>query len=354
MSHTLTIEPTGDTVEVAEGQTILDACLRQGVWLPHACGHGLCGTCKVEVSDGEVDHGDASAFALMDFERDDGKTLACTAKLLSDVTIEAELDDEPDARRIPVRDFTGTVVRLDDLTHDVKGVFIELPGDGIDFQAGQYINLSVPGIEGPRAFSLANPPSQPNLIELHVRLVPGGKATGWIHKTLKVGDTVRLAGPYGRFLVRKSAGLPMIFLAGGTGLSSPKAMILDLLEEGCTLPILLIHGVRSARDLYDDRLFAGLAAAHPNLTYVPVLSEPKAEDGWTGETGFVHEALQRRYDGLFAGRRAYLCGPPPMVEACIRTLMQGRLFERDIFTERFLTTADGDAGKVKSPVFRRL
>lgn len=354
MTHTLTIEPTGDTVEVDEGQTILDACLRQGIWLPHACGHGLCGTCKVEVADGDVDHGDASPFALMDFERDGGKTLACTATLMSDVTIEAELDDDPDARRIPVRDFTGTVVRLDDLTHDVKGVFIQLDGPGIEFQAGQYVNLTVPGVDGPRAFSLANPPSQPGLVELHVRLVPGGRATGYIHHDLAVGERLRLSGPYGRFLVRKSAEAPMIFLAGGTGLSSPKSMILDLLEEGCPHEMLLIHGVRTARDLYDRDLFTDLAARHPTLTYVPVLSQPGAEDGWDGETGFVHEALARRYGGVFAGRKAYLCGPPPMVEACIRTLMQGRLFERDIHTERFLTAGDADAAKVKSPVFRRL
>lgn len=354
MTHTLTIEPTGDTVAVAEGQTILDACLRQGVWLPHACGHGLCGSCKVEVVEGDVDHGDASGFALMDFERADGKTLACTARLLSDVTIEADIDEEPDAQRIPVRDFTGTVVRLDDLTHDVKGVTIELPGEGIAFQAGQYVNLTVPGADGPRAFSLASPPSQRNRIELHVRLVPGGKATGWIHRDLKVGDRLALSGPYGRFFVRKSAAVPMIFLAGGTGLSSPKSMILDLLEEGCTQPMVLIHGVRALHDLYDRALFEGLAAAHANLTYVPVLSDPQPGDDWQGETGFVHEALHRRFDGMFAGRKAYLCGPPPMVEACIRTLMQGRLFERDIHTERFLTAGDGDAGKLRSPVFRKI
>ncbi|HYH21541.1 MAG TPA: phenol 2-monooxygenase domain-containing protein [Azospirillum sp.] len=354
MSHTLTIEPTGDTVTVEDGQTILDACLRQGIWLPHACGHGLCGSCKVEVAEGEVDHGDASGFALMDFERDEGKTLACTARLCSDVTIEADIDEEPDARRIPVRDFTGTVVKLVDLTHDVKGVFIELPGDGIDFQAGQYVNLTVPGVDGPRAFSLANPPSQRNLVELHVRLVPGGKATTYIHQTLKVGDKLTLAGPYGRFFVRTSATAPMIFLAGGTGLSSPKSMILDLLEQGRTEPMVLIHGVRSARDLYDRDLFEGLAAEHPNLTYVPVLSDLQPGEAWDGEIGFVHEALQRHFDGMFAGRKAYLCGPPVMIEACIRTLMQGRLFERDIYTERFLTAGDGDAGKVRSPVFKRI
>ena len=80
-AHQLIIEPTGDVVDVGEGQTVLDACLRSGVYLPHACGHGLCGTCKTQVIDGEIDHGEASPFALMDFERDDGFILACTATL---------------------------------------------------------------------------------------------------------------------------------------------------------------------------------------------------------------------------------------------------------------------------------
>ncbi|HLN24891.1 MAG TPA: 2Fe-2S iron-sulfur cluster-binding protein, partial [Patescibacteria group bacterium] len=256
MTHTLTIEPNGETVEVAEGQTMLDACLRSGIWLPHACGHGLCGSCKVDVVEGDIDHGSASTFALMDFERSEGKTLACTAMCLSDVTIEADVDEDPDARRIPVRDFAGTVVGLTDLTHDVKGLTIRLPGDGLEFQAGQYVNLTLPGIEGARAFSVANAPQRRNLIELQIRRVPGGQATGYIHETLKLGDDITLSGPYGRFFVRKSSAAPMIFLAGGTGVSSPRAMILDLLSEGRSEPMVLIHGVRAARDLYDQALFA--------------------------------------------------------------------------------------------------
>lgn len=356
MSHTLTIEPLGEAIVVAEGQTILDACLRSGIWLPHACGHGRCGSCKVDVVEGEVDHAEASGFALMDFERDEGKTLACTARLLSDVTIEADIDEDPDARRVTVRDFDARVVRIDSLTHDIKGLHLALEEDGagMDFQAGQYINLHVPGVEGPRAFSLANPPSQNAMLELHVRQVPGGQATTYLHNRLMEGDRLRLSGPYGRFFVRKSAQLPLLFLAGGTGLSSPKSMILDLLEEGCVLPMTLVHGVRSLRDLYDDRVLLDLARQHPNFTYIPVLSEPKPEDNWAGETGFVHEAAIRAFSGLFEGLKAYLCGPPPMIEACIRALMQGRLFERDIYTEKFLTAADDGEGRVKSPVFRRL
>lgn len=353
MSYTLTIEPNGESVEVAEGQTLLDACLRSGVWLPHACGHGLCGTCKVEVLDGDFDHGDASSFALMDFERDEGKTLACTARCLSDVTIEADIDEDVDGRRIPVRDFSGSIAEIADLTHDVKGLTIRLD-QPMDFQAGQYINLTLPGIEGARAFSIANPPAEPTMLQLQIRLVPGGVATTYIHQRLKLGDSVTISGPYGRFYVRKSASDPMIFLAGGTGVSSPRSMILDLLAEGRQEPMVLFHGVRALRDLYDRELFESLASEHANFTYVPVLSAKEPGDDWAGETGFVHEAMSRHFDGMFAGRKAYICGPPPMVEACIRTLMQGRLFERDIFTERFLTASDAEGGKLRSPVFKRI
>ena len=352
MSYQLIIEPTGEEVEVEEGQNILDACLRAGIWMPHACCHGLCGTCKVEVLEGEVKIGDASSFALMDIERDEGKVLACCATLESDAVIEADIEEDPDARSIPVRDFDARVARLEKLTHDVMGVWLALEGEGIDFQAGQYINLHVPGVETPRAFSLANKPSEPNLIELHIRLVADGEATPIIHQDLKVGDAIRVTGPYGRFFVRKSRTSPMIFIAGGTGLSSPKSMILDLLEEQTQTPVTLFHGVRARQDLYDNELFESLARQHANFTYVPVLSQQNEGDDWSGETGFVHEAAQRHFNSDFSGNTAYLCGPPVMIEAAIRALMQGRLFEQDIFTERFLTK--GEDSRKRSPVFKRL
>lgn len=352
MGHDLTIEPLGETIHVEDGQTILDACLRVGIWLPHACGHGLCGTCKVDVVDGEVDHADASGFALMDFERSDGKTLACSAHLLSDVTIEAEIDEEPDQRRIAVADFTATVAAIDDLTHDVKGVRLALDGGEIDFQAGQYVNLSIPAVAGTRAFSIANPPQEKTRVDLQIRRVPGGRGTGWVHDSLKVGDKVSFSGPYGRFFVRKSRGGPLLFLAGGTGVSSPRAMILDLLAEGYDAPITLIHGVRTAADLYGAAEFSALALKHPNFRWVPALSSEPVGSGWSGERGFVHEVATRLFDGKFEGLSAYLCGPPPMIEASIAALMKGRLFEKHIFTERFLTAVDG--AEKKSPVFRAI
>lgn len=350
--YTLTIEPLGQTIDVGEGQTILDACLRAGVWLPHACGHGLCGSCKVDVVDGDVSLGDASPFALMDFEREDGKALACTCRLESDVTIEADIDEDPDMQLIPVRDFTGTVESVDNLTHDVKGITLRLDTE-IRFQAGQYINLTVPGVPGPRAFSIANAPSAGGRVELQVRLVPGGAATTWLHQKLQAGQKLQLAGPYGQFFVRKSRGGPLLFLAGGTGVSSPRSMIIDLLEEGYDAPITLVHGVRTQADLYGQDEFAALAAKHQNFRYVPALSSESDDSDWTGERGFVHEAAERVFGGQFEGQTAYLCGPPLMIEACLHSLMRGRLFEKHIFTERFLTAQDG-VTKPKSPVFRRV
>lgn len=353
MSYQVTIEPIGRTIEVEEGQTILDAALRNGVYLPHACCHGLCATCKVQKLDGEVDLGAASPFALMDVERDENKILACCAICLSDVTIEADLDEDPDARHVPVRDFTGRVAELVDLTPTIKGIFIDLEGD-IDFQAGQYVNVKIPGDGTPRAFSLAASPACNKRIELNVRRVPGGKGTGYLHEQMTVGDKIDLIGPLGHFFVRKSDAQPVIFMAGGSGLSSPKSMILDMLEGGDTRRITLVYGARNRKELYYDGLFRELVGKYPNFEYVPALNEPTPECNWNGFRGFVHEAAKEKFQNNFRGHKAYLCGPPVMIESCIRTLMQGRLFERDIYNEKFVTNADGAIGLARSPLFKNL
>lgn len=354
MSYELTIEPLGQTIEVEEGQTLLDAALRAGVWLPHACCHGLCGTCKVQVVEGEIEHGEASPFALMDFEREENITLACCATAESDVVLEADLEEEPDAEMHPVQDYTGTVVRIEDITPTAKAVFIELNGEGIEFQAGGYINLKLPDVDQPRAFSLSNPPSEKKLIELNIRKVPGGEATTYIHEKLQVGDKLELTGPYGRFFVRHSAPESLLFLAGGTGLSSPRCMIKDLLERGETRPITLVYGARNRAELYYHKEFLELAAKHPNFTYVPALSEPREEDEWEGATGFVHDVAKAHFDGDFQGHKAYMCGPPPMIDACITTLIRGRLFERDMYMEKFITAADAAQNARKSPLFKSI
>ena len=352
MACRLEIEPTGDVVEVQEGQTLLDAALRQGVYLPHACNHGLCGTCKVEVLEGEVDHGEASPFALMDVEREDGYCLACTSTIVEDVVIEADIDEDLDARTIPVKDIMGTVVELKMLTPRILGVFIELDEE-LDFQAGQYINYYEDGFDEPRAFSLANQPSTGRIIELNIGIIPDGEVTPYIHKNLKIGDRRKISGPFGRFFVKRSANKPMIFFAGGSGLSSPKSMILDELENGCTQDITLFHGARNEEELYYADMFRNLEEKYPNFKYVPVLSNNENPQ-WTGEVGFTNDVAKKMYDGKFDGNKAYLCGPPMMTEACIKVLMQGRLFEKDIHTEKFFSKADLHSDCVKSPLFKSI
>ena len=350
MSYSLTIEPLGRTIEVNDGQTILDAALREGIYLPHACCHGLCATCKVQITDGEVDHGQASNFALMDYEREEQKCLACCATLQSDVVIEADIDEDPDALNLPIDDFDGVVERIENLTPTIKGVWIRLDKP-MQFQAGQYVNLTVGELDA-RAFSLANSPSTGDLIELNIKQVPGGQITGYVHNDLKVGEHVKVVGPYGRFFTRKSAQLPLIFMAGGSGLSSPKSMIAELLEDDCTLPITLVYGARTRDELYDHDLFVQWTQKYPNFTYVPALSAVEEGDAWNGFRGFVHDAAKTQFDNDFRGHKAYLCGPPLMIESCISTLMQGRLFERDIYTEKFMSAAD--AQQVRSPLFKHL
>lgn len=352
MSQQLTIEPLGATIDVEEGQTILDAALRQGIYIPHACGHGLCGTCKVQIIEGEVDHGVANPFALMDFERDEGKTLACCATLQGDVAIEADIDEDPDARIIPVTDFNCTVSRIETMTPTIKAIWLKLDKP-IDFQAGQYVQIALSGIEGDRPFSIANSPqdiASTGELEINVRIIPGGPGTAYLHEKLKVGDKLHITGPYGRFFVRTSLNAPMIFMAGGSGLSSPRSMILDLLANGCKEQITLIYGQRNLAELYYDEEFKALAQQHANFTYVPALSEDAA--GFDGFKGFVHDAANDHFKGDFSGHKAYLCGPPPMIEACLGALMQGRLYERDIYAEKFITAAD--ASKPRSALFKRV
>ena len=353
MTYQVTIEPLGETIDVEEGQSILDAALRAGIWIPYACNHGLCGTCKIDVLEGEINHQHASPFALMDIERDENKILACCATLESDIVIEVELDEEPDAEQHAIADITATVSKTEMLTPTIRGIWLDVEGQGLAFQAGQYLNLTIPGIDQPRAFSIASSPSQANNIELNIRIVDGGAATMYLHNEVEVGDKLTFTAPLGRFFVRKSAPEPIIFCAGGSGLSSPKSMILDLLEAGDTREITLIYGARTRQELYYVELFEGIAEQHSNFTYVPVLSDEPASSDWHGARGYVHELANDYFNGRFTGHKAYLCGPPPMIDACISTLMQGRLFEEHIFMESFLTAADGAQPARRSALFKK-
>ena len=168
------------------------------------------------------------------------------------------------------------------------------------------------------------------------------------------------ANTYGLRLARQFTAIDgdnsilLIFIAGGSGLSSPQSMILDLLEQNDERKIVLFQGARNLAELYNRELFEALDRDHDNFTYVPALSQAEDDADWQGFRGYVHDAAKEHFGGRFSGNKAYLCGPPPMIDAAITALMQGRLFERDIFMEKFLTAADGAEDTQRSALFKKI
>lgn len=350
--YRITIEPVGREVVCREDQSILDACLRAGVWVPHSCTHGTCATCKAEVLEGDVEHGEASPYALMDFEREEGKTLLCTATPRSDVVIEADIDADDAIPVHPVADYRGTLLAMDEVARDTRRLLIELDRDLV-FNAGQYMALSVPGQPGiTRTYSMANIPSEPRTLEFQIRRTDGGLATdGWIFKHLKVGDSIELSGPYGRFVLRTDRSEPAVLIAGGTGLAPIASMIRHALENDLDDigHLTLYQGARTREWLYDVERFQALAQEYPDrFTYRPCLSEEEA-DGYA--SGMVTDVLNADHENL-KGHIGYVCGPPAMVEASLKTLMLKRLFPRDIYKEEFLDMS-ASASQVRSPLIKR-
>jgi phenol/toluene 2-monooxygenase (NADH) P5/A5 len=348
-SFTVRVEPLGSEINCREDQTVLDACLREGIWLPHACTHGTCGTCKAQVLDGELDLGDASPYALLDSERDEGYALICVAKPRGDVTIEGEVDAEDGVDIHPVRDYTGAVETLEDIAPDVRRLVIRLE-QPLTFNPGQYILLNVPGGEQ-RPYSVASTPGDGTNIELHIKRSPNGVATdGWVFKDLGVGEEVSLSGPYGRFSFRPMREQPILLLAGGTGLAPMKSIITHIAETEAEHEVVLYHGVPTSEDLYDRTWLEQFAAEHDWFNYRPALSREELN----GRTGRVPTQLAEDYPRA-SGHVAYICGSPDFVNHTMKALMKARLFPRDIYREDFFDSADRAAGThvVRSPLIRR-
>ena len=321
--------------QAREGETILDAGLREGLGLPFECRNGACGLCLCTVQRGAYDHRPYSPSALTDEQKARGMALMCCAVPRGDMVIEVE--EFTGGAALAVQEYTATVVRLEPLSDDVM-LLVLRPADDVvlDFKAGQYVNIVLEDGQR-RAFSFANPPRGDALIELHVRLVPGGRFTTRVFQGMKVGDTVRFEGPLGQFTLRESP-QPILFVAGATGFAPVKSIVEDAFARGIQRPMRLYWGVRRREDLYMLELCEQWQREHANFTVVPVVSEPVEGDGWTGRTGLVHEAMLADFADL-RGYEVYLCGSVRMVEAAAPAFIAQGLDENACFSDAFLTAA---------------
>ena len=320
MGFSIDINDGKHVIEMGEGETILDAALRQDIGLPYGCRNGACGACTSTLLSGEVEYDEGKSVALEGADKN--ACLTCQAKPLSDIRLQAKLVET--ATEIEVKTLPCRVDKHEELAHDVMAVWLKLPDNQrLQFMAGQYLNFVLSdGRE--RAFSIANAPHDDELIELHIRHVDGGEFTDFVFGDLQDKAILRIRGPLGTFFLREDSDRPVIFMAGGTGFAPIKGQIEHAIHIGDKRPMQLYWGVRSSRDLYQAELAEKWAAEQDNISFMPVLSEP--DDDWSGRKGFVHEAVVADNPDM-SGFDVYMAGPPPMVNA-----------GKDAFSEAGLST----------------
>lgn len=332
MKH-ITIQSSGHQFEARPSQTLIEAAINAGVNLPYGCRNGTCGTCKGTVLVGEVDYGDYAASALSEAERAAGKALFCCARALTDLTIECREmnEDVIQPRILPAR-----VERKVQLSHDVMALFLKLPStEHLQFKAGQYLEFLLKDGKR-RAFSIANAPHIDNLIELHLRLIPGGQFTEYVFNEMPEKAILRIEAPFGSFYLREDSQKPMIMVAGGTGFAPIKGIIEHMLHKNIEREVTLYWGARAKEDLYQPELPQAWVAQYPHIKFIPVLSDALPEDNWQGRTGLVHQAVLDDFakQGL-ADHEVYCCGAPGMVEVAHASFLQAGLPEDAFLSDAF-------------------
>jgi NAD(P)H-flavin reductase/ferredoxin len=333
MSYEVELAPGGETFEVAEGETILDAALRAGIDLKYGCRHGNCSTCKYLVEDGEVDFGHASAYSLPDAERDEGWALMCCATPLTDLLIQD--DRRPDARARPMlapRDNTATVTAATALTADLWELRVSVP-QAFTFYPGQYaeLTLDVDGTPVRRSYSMASAPDGGELAFV-LKRIAGGAFSDRV-TALAPGAELALRGPFGTSYLRDGE-RPVLFAAIGSGLAPIQSMLRAAAAARDERAFTFYYGARRPADLPCEGEIAALGGKLPGLRYVPTLDGLQDADAWDGSVGNVTQAIQREVDNA-SNLDVYLCGAPEMCETVARLLRAKGLPEEQLFFDRF-------------------
>jgi CDP-4-dehydro-6-deoxyglucose reductase len=331
MPHQVTIKPSDHVFTVNDDETVLDAALRTGFIIAYGCRNGACGSCKGRLLEGRIDFGHYQEHALPDTEKQAGMALFCQARPLTDLVIQTR--EVGGAAGIEIRKLPVRVHKMERLAPDVMGLQLKLPAnDRLQFLAGQYIDLLLPG-NARRSFSMANAPHDDAFLQLHLRNY-GGTFSAHVFGKMRERDILRFEGPFGIFFLREDSDKPIILLASGTGFAPIKAMVEHALHKQLGRPMTLYWGCRARADLYLNELAQRWQREH-GIRYIPVLSDAQPGDHWTGRTGLVHHAVMEDFPDL-SGFQVYACGAPVMVEAAHRDFTtQCRLPEDELYSDSF-------------------
>jgi CDP-4-dehydro-6-deoxyglucose reductase len=337
MTFQITVQPSGHQFACDDDETVLAAAMRAGVGLPYGCKNGACSSCKGKVVSGSVTHKPHQRRALSEEEEAAGMSLFCCAIPHSDLVINAR--EVAGSGDFPVKKMPSRVTTLDKVAPDVIVLTLQLPANEVlDYRAGQYIEFLLPGGKR-RSYSMATAPGQ-GPVTLHIRHMPGGLFTDQVFGTMKERDILRFEGPLGTFFVREDSDKPMVLLASGTGFAPIKAIVEQMKASGSQREMVLYWGGRRPRDLYMHALCEEWARELPNFRYVPVVSDALEEDGWTGRTGYVHQAAVADLPDL-SGWQVYACGAPIVVESARRDFVaKCGLPEDEFYADAFTTEAD--------------
>ncbi|WP_018174271.1 MULTISPECIES: NADH:ubiquinone reductase (Na(+)-transporting) subunit F [unclassified Thioalkalivibrio] len=334
------IKPSGKALTVQPGDNLLKAALDNGIAWPHSCRVGSCGTCKARLVSGKIKPLVDFSYTLEEEDLDAGCILACQSLLKSDIEVEVDLESGELVLPEPGQ-VEGVIGGYRRLTHDIVEVGVRLNDPLPEYLAGQYAELVVPGvINEPRNYSFARAPEteESRSATFFVRYVPGGVMTTWLFGEDRTGSPVTLRGPFGTFFLRETDA-PMLCVAGGSGLAPIKAVLEQEFSRPSRRKVTVLFGARTQEDLYClDEMKAFESKGAGDFQFVPVLSLESEQSDWEGRRGNVTDTITEVISNL-DGYEAYLCGPPPMVDAGISVLRRAGLEESKIHFDKFLDSS---------------
>jgi toluene monooxygenase electron transfer component len=327
-------------------EKILHAGLRSGTALPYECGTGTCGTCKAKLVEGDVRNEWPDAPGHRYLKRERGEFLMCQCVPLADCALEVPGVVSPLTAEMPIpAALDGVIRRSVMLTHDVVSLDLELARP-LDFEAGQFMLMSAPGIAGSRAYSMVNFERQAERLVFVVKRKPDGRLSEWLFGAPVEGTRVGLFGPLGAATFRPDVGKNLLCIAGGSGIAGMMSILSRAAQDRYFERYAgdVFFGIRTARDVFFLDELAAFRAQFPDALRVTLALSDEDVDpslearcpGFGFGKGFVHAVAGERMKGRFDNVRAYAAGPPPMVDATLRMLLvEGKLKPSDIRYDKF-------------------